>query len=88
MSPLIDPRRGDLEDDASSTKQRSIFAIAGGLLAEISLPKLAVAWIVLIALPGILLGLAPLIATGWLAALSNRSCRRIAGFGRLFCLCS
>jgi hypothetical protein len=72
MSPLIDPRRGDLEDDASSTKQRSIFAIAGGLLAEISLPKLAVAWIVLIALPGILLGLAPLIATGWLAALSKQ----------------
>jgi hypothetical protein len=72
MSPLFDPRRGDVEDDASSTKQRSLFAIAGGLLTEISLPKLAVAWIVLIVLPGILLGLAPLIATGWLAAFSKK----------------
>ena len=72
MSPLLDPRHGDVEDDASSTKQRSLFAIAGGLLAEISLPKLALAWIILIVLPGILLGLAPLIATGWLAALSKK----------------
>jgi hypothetical protein len=36
---LIDPRRGDAEDDASSTKQRSLLAIAGSLLAEISLPS-------------------------------------------------
>ena len=41
---LIDPRRGDAEDDASSTKQRSLLAIAGSLLAEISLPKLLFDW--------------------------------------------
>ena len=47
------------------TKQRSLFAIAGSLLAEISLPKLILAWLLLIILPGILLGLAPLVASGW-----------------------
>ena len=70
-SQLIDPRRGDVEDDASSTKRRSLFAIAGSLLAEISLPKLVLAWVLLIALPGILLGLAPLVISGWLASLSR-----------------
>ncbi len=34
---LIDPRLGDAEDDASSPKQKSLLAIAGSLLAEISL---------------------------------------------------
>jgi hypothetical protein len=72
MTPLIDPRGGDVEDDASSTKRRSLFSIAGSLLTEISLPKLAVAWLILIILPGVLLGLAPLIATAWLAALSRK----------------
>ena len=58
MKPIIDPRDGDIEDDASSTKQRSLFSLAGSLLAEISLPKLAVAWVLLIGLPGVALGLA------------------------------
>jgi hypothetical protein len=44
MRPTIDPRLGDIEDDASSSKHRSLFSLAGSLLAEISLPKLAVAW--------------------------------------------
>jgi len=70
-SLLIDPRDGDVEDDASSTKRRSLFAIAGSLLAEISLPKLILAWMLLIVLPGILLGLAPLIISGWLASFSR-----------------
>lgn len=60
--PLIDPRRGDVEDDVSSPKQRSLLAIAGSLLAEISLPKLIFAWTFSILLPALLLGLAPLIA--------------------------
>ncbi len=72
MAELIDPRLGDIEDDASSTKRRSLFAMAGSLLAEISLPKLVLAWLLLIVLPGILLGLAPLIISGWLAALSRK----------------
>jgi hypothetical protein len=48
MKPIIDPRDGDIEDDASSTKRRSLFSLAGSLLVEISLPKLAVAWTLLI----------------------------------------
>lgn len=68
---LIDPRLGDVEDDASSTKRRSLFAIAGSLLAEISLPKLILAWLLLIVLPGVLLGLAPLVISGWLASVSR-----------------
>ena len=40
MIQIIDPRKGDAEDDASSTKRRSLFALAGSLVAEISLPKL------------------------------------------------
>ena len=52
MKPLVDPRLGDVEDDASSTTRRSLLGIAGGLLAEISLLKLAVAWLLLIVLPG------------------------------------
>ena len=40
VRPIIDPRRGDIEDDASSTKRRSLLSLAGSLLAEISLPKL------------------------------------------------
>lgn len=42
---LVDPRQGDIEDGVSSTEQRSILAIAGTQLAEISLPKLLPAWI-------------------------------------------
>jgi hypothetical protein len=72
MAPLVDPRLGDVEDDASSTKRRSLLGIAGSLLAEISIPKLLTAWLFLIVLPGVLLGVAPLIASGWLATLSGK----------------
>lgn len=71
-TPLIDPRNGDVEDDASSTKRRSLLAIAGSLLAEISLPKLILAWLLLLVLPAILLGLAPLVISGWLTTLSRQ----------------
>jgi Calcineurin-like phosphoesterase len=77
---LIDPRRGDIEDDASSPKQRSLLAIAGSLLAEISLPKLVFAWTFSILLPALLLGLAPLIATAWLLKVS-RTAEQISGIG-------
>jgi hypothetical protein len=72
MKPIIDPRDGDIEDDASSTKRRSLFSLAGSLLAEISLPKLVLAWILLIGLPGILLGVAPLIVSLWFSAASSK----------------
>jgi hypothetical protein len=79
-SALFDPRHGDVEDDISSPKQRSLFAIAGSLLAEISLPKLAFAWAFSILLPAVLLGLAPLIATAWLLKVS-KVVAEITGFG-------
>jgi hypothetical protein len=78
MAPLIDPRHGDVEDDASSTKQRSLLGIAGSLFAEISLPKLLLAWTLLIVVPGVMLGLAPLIASGWLTTLSTKVAAKIA----------
>jgi len=53
---LVDPRYGDIEDDAASPGQRSLLAIAGSLLVEISLPKLLFAWTVSLLLPALLLG--------------------------------
>src|SRR5882757_9357646 len=68
---LVDPRRGDIEDDAASPGQRSLLAIAGSLLVEISLPKLLFAWTVSLLLPALLLGLAPLLASAWFSTLSQ-----------------
>jgi hypothetical protein len=73
MKPIIDPRNGDIEDDASSTKRRSLFSLAGSLLAEISLPKLAIAWTLLIGLPGVMLGSAPLVVSLWILAVSTKA---------------
>ncbi|MGY3616498.1 metallophosphoesterase family protein [Bradyrhizobium sp. USDA 10063] len=69
---LLDPRLGDVEDDAASPGQRSLLAIAGSLLVEISLPKLLFAWTALLLLPAVLLGLAPLLASAWLSILSEQ----------------
>jgi predicted MPP superfamily phosphohydrolase len=69
---LIDPRHGDIEDDAASPGQRSLLAIAGSLLVEISLPKLLFAWTVLLLLPAVLLGLAPLLVSAWFSTLSQK----------------
>jgi len=71
MTLLLDPRKGDIEDDASSTKGRSLLALAGTLLVEISLPKLVAAWLLLVALPSLLLGLGPLVGSAWLATFSK-----------------
>jgi predicted MPP superfamily phosphohydrolase len=68
---LLDPRQGDFEDDTASPGQRSLLAIAGSLLVEISLPKLLFAWTVSLLLPAVLLGLTPLVATAWLAQVSG-----------------
>jgi hypothetical protein len=69
---LVDPRGGDVEDDASSPGQRSLLAIAGSLLVEISLPKLLFAWTVSLLLPALLLGLTPLVATAWISSVSEQ----------------
>jgi len=79
MKPIIDPRDGDIEDDASSTKRRSLFSLAGSLLAEISLPKLAVAWTLLIGLPGVILGVAPLLVSLWIGTVSWKASVLLTG---------
>ena len=79
MRPKIDPRQGDIEDDASSSKRRSLLSLAGSLLAEISLPKLAVAWMLLIVFPGLMLGIAPIVASIWFGRLSDRFASSLAG---------
>ena len=86
MKPVIDPRRGDVEDDASSSKRRSLLSLAGSLLAEISLPKLLVAWFLLIVGPGLVLGVAPVVAAIWVSKLSTRLEYPIAGIWPLVIL--
>jgi predicted MPP superfamily phosphohydrolase len=76
---MVDPRQGDIEDDASSTKQRSLFSLAGTLLAEVSLPKLALAWILLVGLPGLLIGAAPLVTSIWIAGVSSKASALLTG---------
>ena len=71
-APLIDPRLGDFESDHAAPKQRALLAIAGSLLSEISLTKLAVTWVIQILAPAVLLGLAPLILTASIGKASNR----------------
>src|SRR3984885_12031346 len=70
--PILDPSDGDAEDDVSSPKQKSLLAIAGSLLAEISLTKLLLAWIASIVLPAAIIGLAPLIVTAWVGGVFAR----------------
>jgi hypothetical protein len=85
MTPFLDPRDGDAEDDASSPKKRSLLAIAGSLLAEVSLPKLVLAWGMLILLPALALGLAPMLATAWVATFWAKLAA-LAGIGSLLVL--
>lgn len=68
----IDPRRGDIEDDAASPEQRTLLSMAGSLLVEVSLPKLLFAWTVSLLLPAVSLGLAALVASAWLSTLSDK----------------
>ena len=79
MHPIVDPRQGDIEDDASSTKRRTLVSLAGSLLAEISLPKLIVAWTMLIVLPALLLGVAPLLASIWISKISSKAAAIFTG---------
>ena len=72
MKTVVDPRRGDIEDDASSTKRRSLLSLVGSLLGEISLPRLAMAWTLLLAVPGLILGFAPIVASAWIGMASRR----------------
>jgi 3',5'-cyclic AMP phosphodiesterase CpdA len=80
---IIDPRHGDIADDASSTKQRSLAAIAGSLLTELSLTKLLAAWLVLIIAPALFLGFAALVSSAWVAALSRKVVSPLSGLAPL-----
>ncbi len=81
MTPVIDPRRGDLEDDASSTKHRSLLSLTGSLLGEISLPRLALAWVSLLLIPGLLLGAAPILASVWVSKVTGKITSAVAELG-------
>lgn len=83
---LIDPRRGDIEDDASSTKRRSMLSLFGSLLVEISLPKLIIAWIMLLVVPGLLLGLAPIVFVEWLTVVTDKLASLVIGLWSLLIL--
>lgn len=69
--PLVDPRNGDIESDESSPERRSLLALAGNLLAEVSLPKMVAALLLLIVIPAVLVGLAPLLVTIWWGSFSS-----------------
>ncbi|HEX6830726.1 MAG TPA: metallophosphoesterase, partial [Methyloceanibacter sp.] len=84
--PVIDPRHGDVETDFSSTKQHSMLSLAGGLLVEISLPKLIMAWTLLLLVPGLLLGLGPIVASEWVRALSGSVAAPAIGFWSMLVL--
>jgi Calcineurin-like phosphoesterase len=86
MRPILDPRDGDVEDDASSTKQRSLLRLAGSLLAEISLPKLVIVWLLLIGFPSLLLGAIPLLASVWMTTVLSKTFAAFAGIWSVLAL--
>jgi hypothetical protein len=83
---IVDPRAGDVEDDASSTKRRSLLSLAGNLLAEMSFAKLAAAWVLLVIVPALALGLVPLIISAWVAGVSSKLRSPIGGLWPLLLL--
>lgn len=56
------------------------------MLVEINLLKLALAGVIMIVVPAVLLGLAPLLATGWYGLLSRRVASLVIGFVPLISL--
>jgi hypothetical protein len=83
---IVDPRRGDIEDDASSTKRRSMLSLFGSMLVEISFPKLILAWTLLLVVPGLLLGLAPIVFIEWLTLVTDKLASLAIGFWSLVLL--
>jgi 3',5'-cyclic AMP phosphodiesterase CpdA len=68
---IVDPREGDAEDDRSSPQARSLTTLAGGFLAEISPVKLLLALVMLVALPNLAVGVAPLAISAWISTVSD-----------------
>ncbi len=48
-----------------------MLSLAGGMLVEISLPKLIIAWGLLLVVPGVLLGVVPVATTMWFRAFTD-----------------
>ena len=62
-----------------------MLSLAGGLLVEISLPKLIMAWTLLLLVPGLLLGLGPIVASEWVRALSGTVAAPAIGIWSVLC---
>ncbi|MGH6865069.1 MAG: metallophosphoesterase [Methyloceanibacter sp.] len=56
-----------------------MLSLAGSLLIEISLPKLIIVWLLLLVVPGLLLGLAPMLVTSWLGIVANKIMSLVIG---------
>lgn len=63
-----------------------MLSLAGNLLAEVSLPKLLVACTLLIVLPGLMLGAAPLILSIWILGVSAKLSALLSGVGPILLL--
>src|SRR5215471_3459156 len=86
MRPVLDPRRGDIEDDSSSTKRRSLLSLAGTLLGEVSLPKLVLAGTLLLVFPALIIGLAPIVVSAWVSTVWGKITSPLAGIWPLLLL--
>lgn len=86
MRPIVDPRDGDVEDDASSMKAHSLLAHAGSMLVEISWMKLFGAWLLLIVGPSLALGAAPILAMAWANSISSRITTPLISLGSILAL--
>ena len=60
--------------------------LPGSLLVEISLPKLVLAWTLLIGVPGLLLGMAPLLVSLWMGTVSWKASIILTGIWPLVLL--
>lgn len=84
--PITDPRLGDVEDDASSTTERSLISLAGSMLVELSWTKLIFAWLLMVGLPSFMLGLAPIVAMRWANHMTERALSPLVGLYSLIAL--
>ncbi len=86
IKPIVDPRNGDVEDDASSLKSNSLIALAGNMLAEISVTKLFLAWLMLLALPSLALGFVPIVTIAWANSLAVKISTPLIGISSVIVL--
>ena len=82
-TPLIDPRTGDVEDDVSSLRDRSLIVAASTMLVEVSLSKLLISILIMILLPAVLLGLAPVLVSAWFSVLPRETAAFLSSTGTI-----